>query len=77
MDDGELEDLATKLGHLVLRGLGARSAWALNAACSAAEVDGIAGVIAIKIPARKKDYIDVVFTAGAVDVVSRWGESVA
>jgi hypothetical protein len=70
----DLDTLAQKLGYMVLsRGLGPRSIWALNVGVEAAGVEGVAGVLAIKIPPKQKDFLDVVFTAGAVDVVARWG----
>lgn len=52
--------------------LGTRSKWALRAATEAAKAEGIEGILVIKIPSKIKDYAEVTFTIGAVDVVNRW-----
>lgn len=53
--------------------IGDRGLWALRAAADAARTDGIVGAIIVKIPSTPKDFIDITFTNGAVDVVTRWG----
>lgn len=69
----ELEKLAVKVADLVRHGMGVRSKWALRAALDAAETEGIAGVLALKIPSKNKEQPDVIFCVGQVDVVQRWG----
>lgn len=73
-DDEELEQLAERMGELIRRGMGARSRWALRAALDAAEVDGVAGLVTLNVPARKAR-CDVSFTIGTVEVVQRWEAS--
>lgn len=73
MDEGGLGNLAEALGNLIMKGLGTRSAWALETALRAAETEGITGVCVVQIPAKNKDYAEITFTVGTVDVVSRWG----
>lgn len=75
MDHGATEDLALELGRLLMKGMGARSKWALGAAIQAAHTEGIGGVCVLQIPSKAKDYIDITFTCGIVDVISRWGDS--
>lgn len=58
--------------RLVGAGMGPRSAWALRAAADAAGTDGIGGVLTIRIPPKTKDYVDLAFTCGTVEVVHRW-----
>lgn len=53
--------------------VGARSRWALNAAADAAGTEGIAGCLVVQIPSHCSDYVDVIFTIGTVEMVSRWG----
>lgn len=60
------------MAKVIAAGMGSRSRWALNAAAEAAGTEGIAGVVVIKIPAKGKDYVDITFTIGMVEVVSRW-----
>lgn len=64
-----------QMSQSMARGLRPSSLFALKFGVEAARVEGIGGVLAIKIPPREKDYLDVMFTAGAVDVIARWGES--
>lgn len=72
----ELAQLATLLSETVLRGMGPRSMFALKVGLEAAQVEGITGVVSLKIPAKQKDYIDVIFTAGPVDITTRgWGQA--
>lgn len=72
-DEGELEYLALKVANLVRHGMGARSKWALRAALDAAETEGIAGMLMLKIPSKPKDLPDVAFCIGPVELVQRWG----
>lgn len=60
---------------MILKGMGQRSRWALRTSLDAADTEGVAGICVLRIPPKEKDYIDVTFTVGAVDVVSRWGDS--
>lgn len=77
MNDGVVPaDLQDKISELLSRSTGPRSRWALQTAIAAAETEGVAGVFIVKIPPRSKDYLDVTFTVGTVDVISRWGEMV-
>lgn len=70
----DLSHLATQLSELVLRGMGARSTFALTVGLQAAEL-GVGGVVALKIPRRRQDRVDVIFTAGDVDVLTTsWGQ---
>jgi hypothetical protein len=71
--DEELETLALKIADFVRHGMGSRSKWALRAALDAAETEGVAGVLALKIPSKGKDQPDVMFCVGSVDLVQRWG----
>lgn len=76
MNETELTALATRLGDMILRGLGTRSIWALRTSLDAADTEGVAGICVLRIPPKKKDYLEVNFTVGSsVDVVSRWGDS--
>lgn len=75
MNEDELNDLARRLGERILAGLGTRSRWALRTSLDAAETEGVVGIMVLRIPPKTKDYLDVTFTVGQVDVVSRWGDS--
>lgn len=71
MDD---KTAAEKLAALLKdERLGARSRWALQAGVDAADADSVSGILVIEIPSRVKDYLEVSFTAGDCDVVTRWG----
>lgn len=72
-DVDELERLALKVANLVRHGMGVRSKWALRAALDAAETEGVAGLLLLKIPSKSKDLPDASFCIGQVDVVQRWG----
>jgi hypothetical protein len=72
VDDKELRILGDRLSELIAEGLGSRSTWALRAAIDAAQSKDVAGVLVIKIPPNTKDRLDVTFTIGVVDVISRW-----
>lgn len=73
VDDDELEALAERMARLVRAGMGSRSRWALRAALDAAETDGIAGVLSLKLQSKPKDQPDVMFCVGTVEVIQRWG----
>jgi hypothetical protein len=68
----QLDELTNKLGEILGGGMGQRSKWALNSAHDASKTDGITGMLVIKIPSRSKDHVDISFTCGLVEVVSRW-----
>lgn len=72
MNETELQDLARRVGEVIIRGLGTRSTWALRTALDAAETEGVAGMCVMKIPAKSKEFVDVTFTIGRVDLISRW-----
>lgn len=72
-DTAALELLAQRLGEKILAGLGPRSQWALRTALDAMDTDGVAGVLVVTVPAKCKERLDVSFTVGTVDVISRWG----
>lgn len=69
---GEQQANLLALQKIIDSGVGARSRWALNAAAEAARTEGIAGILVLKIPPKGKDYVDITFTIGQVEVVSRW-----
>lgn len=71
-EQGETEGVLALLGKITGGGIGSRSQFALRTAADAAGTEGIGGVIVIKIPPKCKDYVDVDFTIGVVEVVSRW-----
>lgn len=73
MEQAATQALAEQLGLALMKGMGARSRWALKAAIEAADTEGLGGVCVLMIPTKTKDYIDVTFTCGTVDVISRWG----
>lgn len=73
MKEQELKDLADRMAMTILKGLGTRSRWALRTGLDAAETDGISGVCVLQFPPKGNDHIDIAFTAGAVDVITRWG----
>lgn len=64
-------DLAA-LARIIEAGVPARSRWALNAAAEAAITEGIGGILVVQIPPKGKDLVDITFTIGMVEVVSRW-----
>ena len=68
--------LTEQMSQIISSGhLGPRSLFALKFGAEAARTDGIAGVLSIKIPLKERDFVDIVFTVGTVDVIARWGES--
>lgn len=65
--------VAARITGLVADGkLGTRSRWALETALEAAEAESVSGVLIFQIPSRVKDRLEVHFTAGTCDVVTRW-----
>lgn len=74
MNEDELQHLAQELGEMVLAGLGVRSRWALRTAIDAARTEGISGVLVVTVPAKERDYCEVSFTVGIVDIIERWGK---
>jgi hypothetical protein len=72
VDEAELKELADRVALVIVKGLGSRSRWALRTSLDAVETDGIAGICVVKIPPKSKDFIDVTFTVGDVDIISRW-----
>jgi hypothetical protein len=72
VDQHELDELAQKLAETILRGLGTQSKWALRTALDAAGTEGIPGHLSVRIPPRVKDYLDIRFTVGQVDIITRW-----
>lgn len=72
-DDDELEKLAVEFANLVRQGMGDKSVWALKTALEASRVDGLSGILSLKIPGRLKDQPDAIFCLGSVDMVYRWG----
>lgn len=75
VEETELQTLAERLAGMILRGMGTRSRWALRTSLDAAETEGVAGICVLRIPPKERDRIDVTFTVGNVDVVSRWGDT--
>lgn len=69
------EAIAARMAKLVGGGLGTRSRWALETALSAVEAESVGGFLIFEIPSRTKDRVEVHFTAGRCDVVTRWGGS--
>ncbi len=68
------DELSARLADLLHENnLGTRSRWALETALAAAEVESVGGVLVIAIPPRTKERLEVHFTAGLCDVVTRWG----
>ena len=65
-------ELIMQLAIIIGKGMGQRSKWALGAARDARTTDGIAGLLVLKIPSKVGDFVDVTFTCGIVEVVSRW-----
>lgn len=57
----ELEQLAVDLTRIILKGLGARSKWALKTAIDAAGTEGVSGICTLHIPVRAKDEVELVF----------------
>lgn len=72
LEHDELTQLANRLAEIIVRGLGTRSQWALRTALDAADTEGIAGLAVLRVPPKNKDFIDITFTVGTVDVISRW-----
>lgn len=69
----EVRQLADRLAEMLLsRGVGGRSRWALRTALDAAETGGVAGMMCIAISGKGKDHLDVSFTVGEVDLITRW-----
>lgn len=71
-EQAQLEALASNLGQMVLKGLGQRSRWALRTTLDAARTDGIAGVCVLRIGTREKDFTDITFTVGSVEITHHW-----
>lgn len=53
--------------------LGTRSKWALETGVNAADAESVSGVLTIEVPPKVKDRLEVSFTTGECDVVTRWG----
>ena len=66
------QDLASLAEVIGPQGLGARSRWALTAAAEAAKTEGIGGILVVRIPPKGKELVDMSFTIGKVEVISRW-----
>lgn len=71
-DSGQPGSDLAALARIIDAGVPARSRWALVAAAEAARTEGIGGVLVIKIAPKSKDYVDISFTIGMVEIVNRW-----
>jgi hypothetical protein len=72
VDEKELRELAERAALAIIKGMGPRSRWAMRTSLDALDTEGVGGICVVKIPPKSKDFIDVTFTVGDVDVISRW-----
>lgn len=59
------EDLARELASAISRGLGVRSAWALQHGLESTEEGGVPGILVIHFPGPRTAMLDVTWAEGA------------
>lgn len=68
VDPAEVEEIAERMADVIRQGrLGATSIYGLRSALDAMELEGVAGVLSMTVPARPKDRPDVFFYLGSSD----------
>lgn len=70
--ENDLERLADGFSTMIMKGLGSRSQFALRTSIDADHSEGITGACVLWIPSRFADRLDVTFTIGDVELLSRW-----
>lgn len=66
-----MEELVEQLAGILGDRLGQRSRWALRTAADARQVEGIPGCVVIMLPSSTREFVDVTFTTGVVEAVTR------
>jgi len=65
-------DLARELARVLTQATGERSQFAMRTAFEAAQIDGVGGMLLIRMPQRSRNRVEVAFHSGVVDLIGRW-----